>query len=60
MLAIIILKGEKMVVGGICQSCKKYSIALFKCHGCGTLVCPLCVIEGTPFCKLCQGKKMVK
>ncbi|MEM5772879.1 MAG: orotate phosphoribosyltransferase [Candidatus Aenigmatarchaeota archaeon] len=49
-----------MAVGGICQVCGKYSPGLFKCHGCGALVCPNCVIEGTPFCKLCQGKRVIK
>ncbi|MFH0710978.1 MAG: orotate phosphoribosyltransferase [Candidatus Aenigmatarchaeota archaeon] len=48
-----------MTLGGICQSCKRFSPGLFTCHSCGSKVCPLCVVEGTAFCKICQGRKMI-
>ena len=46
-------------MGGICESCGRFSPGLFTCHACGHKVGPDCVMEGTPFCNICKGRKTV-
>jgi len=48
-----------MALGGICESCRRFSPGLFTCKACGKHVCPNCVMEGSPFCIICKGRKTV-
>lgn len=48
-----------MAIGGICESCGRFSPGLWTCKACGRHVGPECVMDGTPFCNICKGRKTI-